>query len=188
MVVEAIDTPRLRLRPFATDLSDLDALHEIQSDPEHMRFYPHPFSREESQAWIERFLERQKRYGFSLWAIEDRETREFLGNCGPMPQIVDGIEEIELGWSVTPKRTGQGIATEAAIAWRDRCLGPLGMGHVISLIRPENIPSRRVAEKIGMTVWKETLHGSMAWPHLVYRVGESDLTPADPERSELSRR
>ena len=175
MAIEPIETPRLRLRPFATDLSDLDALYEIQSDPEHMRFYPHPFSREESRAWIERSLERQDRDGFSLWAIEDRQTDEFLGNCGPVAQLVDGAEEIELGWSVTPKRARQGIATEAATAWRDRCLGPLGMEQVISLIRPENTPSRRVAEKIGMIVWKETIHGSMAWPHLVYRVSASEL-------------
>jgi [ribosomal protein S5]-alanine N-acetyltransferase len=173
--IETIETARLRLRPFAADLSDLDALHEIQADPGHMRFYPHPFSREESRAWIERSLERQDRDGFSLWAIEDRETGDFLGNCGPVVQVVDGVEEIELGWSVTPKRAGQGIATEAAAAWRDRCLGPLGMQHVVSLIRPENTPSRRVAEKIGMTVWKETIHGSIGWPHLVYRVSATGL-------------
>ena len=49
------------------------------------------------------------------------------------------------------------------------------MDHVISLIRPENVPSRGVAERIGMTVWKETLHGAERWLHLVYRV---DAAPA----------
>jgi len=170
MLEPVIETPRLRLRPFAEDLSDLDALHAIQSDPEHMRFYPHPFTREESRAWIQRSIDRQARLGYSLWAIEDAATGEFLGNCGPVPQFVDGAEEVELGWSVTPRRARQGIATEAATAWRDRCLGPLGMGHVISLIRPENVPSRGVAERIGMTVWKETVHGTSGWVHLVYRV------------------
>jgi RimJ/RimL family protein N-acetyltransferase len=140
-----------------------------------MRFYPHPFTREESRAWIERALEREASLGYSLWAIEDRATGEFLGNCGPVPQVVDNVDEIELGWSVTPRRARRGIATEAAIAWRDRCLGPMRMDQVISLIRPENTPSRRVAEKIGMTIWKETLHGSMAWPHLVYRVTGAEL-------------
>jgi RimJ/RimL family protein N-acetyltransferase len=170
MASPVLETPRLRLRPFAADLSDLPALHEIQSDPVHMRFYPHPFSLEESRAWIERALERQGRLGYSLWAIEDRVTGEFLGNCGPVPQEIDGVPEVELGWSVTPRRARQGIATEAATAWRDRCLGPLGMEHVISLIRPENRPSRGVAERLGMTVWKETAHGSQGWRHLVYRV------------------
>ena len=44
------------------------------------------------------------------------------------------------------------------------------MDHVISLVRPENVPSRGVAEHIGMTVWKETHHGSLGWVHLVYRI------------------
>ncbi|MGH2692702.1 MAG: GNAT family N-acetyltransferase [Actinomycetota bacterium] len=177
--MDAFETERLRLRPFASDLSDLEALHEIQADPHHMRFYPHPFSREESRAWIEKFLDLQDRRGFSLWAIEDRETGEVLGNCGPVPQVVDGVEEIELGWSVTARRARQGIATEAAAAWRDRCLGSLGMNHVISLIRPENVPSRGVAERIGMTVWKETRHGSAGWLHFVYRIdAERRLSPS----------
>jgi RimJ/RimL family protein N-acetyltransferase len=178
--VDLIETERLRLRPFAADLSDLEALHEIQSDPEHMRYYPHPFSRDESRAWIERSLERQEGLGFSLWAIEDRETGEFLGNCGPIPQVVDGVDEIELGWSVTPRRAGQGIATEAAAAWRDRVLGPFGFDRLISLVRPENVPSRRVAEKIGMAVWKETRHGSAGWVHLVYRIDRRGPPTAMP--------
>ena len=189
MTPDVMETERLRLRPFASDLSDLDALHEIQSDPHHMRFYPHPFSREESHAWIEKFIELQERWGYSLWAIEDRETGEFLGNCGPAPQMVDGVEEVELGWSVTPRRARQGIATEAAAAWRDRCLGPLGMDHVIALVRPENVPSRGVAEHIGMSLWKEARHGSLGWIHLVYRVQTVDrrrvagaVSASDPRR------
>jgi RimJ/RimL family protein N-acetyltransferase len=41
---------------------------------------------------------------------------------------------------------------------------------VISLIRPENTPSRGVAERIGMTPWKETTFGSQGWLHIVYRM------------------
>ena len=94
----AFETERLRLRPFAADLSDLDALHEIQSDAHHMRFYPHPFSPYESLAWIEQSLDRQERYAYSLWAIEDRWSGELLGNCGPIPQVIDGVGEVEIGW------------------------------------------------------------------------------------------
>jgi RimJ/RimL family protein N-acetyltransferase len=168
--VAPFETARLRLRPFAADLSDLDALHAIQSDADHMRFYPHPFSREESRAWIERALAHHARYGYGLWAVDELGTGEFLGNVGAVHQSVDGADEVELGWSIAPRRAGEGIATEAAAAWRARCLGPLGMDHVISLIRPEHAASRRVAEKIGMTIWKETPHGGQGWRHLVYRV------------------
>jgi len=164
-----LTTERLRLRTFARDLSDVDALNEIQADPIHMRYYPRPFSRDETTTWIRRQLALADERGFSLWAVEDRATGEFLGNVGPTVQLVDGVEEVELGWSISPRRARQGIATEAARACRDHCFGPLGLDHVISLVRPENVPSRRVAERIGMTVWKETLHGAERWRHRVYR-------------------
>ncbi len=173
-----LQTARLRLRPFAADLSDLDALHAIQSDPHHMRYYPHPFSRDETREWIERWLAQYDERGFGLWVVEDRYSGEFLGNVGPNIQPVDGVDEVELGWSITPRRARQGIATEAALASRDWCFDERGVDHVISLVRPENVPSRGVAEKIGMTVWKETVHGTMGWPHLVYRVRRDDPWPA----------
>jgi [ribosomal protein S5]-alanine N-acetyltransferase len=162
-------TVRLRLRPFASDLSDLAALHEIQANPEHMRYYPHPFSVDESREWIKRWLAHEEQHGFSLWAIEDRETAEFLGNCGPVVQVVDGEQHVELGWSVTPRRARQGIASEAAAVWRDQCLGPMGLDHVISLIRPENAPSRGVAERIRGAMERDDLRQPGMAPHRLPR-------------------
>jgi RimJ/RimL family protein N-acetyltransferase len=147
-----------------------------------MRYYPHPFSVDESREWIKKWLAHEKQHGFSLWAIEDRETAEFLGNCGPAIQLVDGEQHVELGWSVTPRRVRQGIASEAAAAWRDQCLGPMGLDHVISLVRPENAPSRGVAERIGMAPWKETTFGSQGWRHIVYRV-DAHATALGGQRS-----
>jgi [ribosomal protein S5]-alanine N-acetyltransferase len=137
-----------------------------------MRFYPHPFSMEESRAWIEKNLVRYERLGYGLWAVEDKQTGEFLGNVGPTLQQVDGVGEVELGWSITPARERQGIASEAASACRDDCFTRLDLPYVIALVRPENMPSRGVAERIGMTVWKETLHANM--PHMVYWVQRAD--------------
>lgn len=175
--MDTVETERLRLRPFHEDLSDVDALHEIQSDPEHMRFYPHPFSRQETREWVERRLEQYEEHGFSLWVVEDRETGELLGNAGPTIQFVDGVNEIELGWSISPRRARQGIATEAGIAARDWCFANLEVPRLISLVRPENEPSRGVAERVGMAVWKEVVHGSMRWTHLVYRVRRAVPSP-----------
>jgi RimJ/RimL family protein N-acetyltransferase len=165
-----LETPRLVLREFADDFRDLAALNEIQSDPDHMRFYPHPFSRDESRTWIARMLREYEERGFGLWVVEDRETGEFLGSVGPMLQTVDGDQEIELGWSITPRRAREGIASEAAAACRDYCFDVLGLDHLIALVRPENTPSRGVAERMGMTVWKEVDHGSERWRHLVFRI------------------
>ena len=101
-----LQTERILLREFTLD--DVDALSGIQGDPETMRFYPHPFSFEDTEAWIEMVHTRYERDGFALLAVEDRETDDFLGNVGPMVQVLDDVDEIELGWSVTPTRARQG--------------------------------------------------------------------------------
>jgi RimJ/RimL family protein N-acetyltransferase len=61
-----------------------------------MRFYPHPYSLEEPRAWIERWDAHQADPGFSLWAIEDVETGEFLGDCGPVMQLIDDEQHVKL--------------------------------------------------------------------------------------------
>jgi RimJ/RimL family protein N-acetyltransferase len=167
-----LETERLRLRPLVPD--DAEALHRIQSDPEHMRFYPHPFSREETDEWIVRAQVRYERDGFGLLAVDDRLTGEFLGNVGPIVQEVDGVDEIELGWSITPARARQGIATEAAIVCRDWVFDVVGADHVTPLIPPANKPSAGVARNLGMTIWKQTIFGSVQWLHDVWRVEPSD--------------
>ena len=63
---------------------------------------------------------------------------------------------------------GQGLATEAACACRDFGFARLPVDRFISIIRPENLPSRRVAEKNGMTVWKEVMR--VGFPHVVYSI------------------
>jgi RimJ/RimL family protein N-acetyltransferase len=164
-----LETARLRLRPL--DMADADALNAIQSDPHHMRFYPHPFTPKESRAWIEKMQARYDRDGFALLAVDDRQTGEFLGNVGPLVQGVDEVDEVELGWSITPTRARQGIATEAAAACRDWVFATLEADHVISLIRPENTASCGVARKLGMAVWKDVSWGTeMPMRHHVYRL------------------
>ena len=172
-----LETARLRLRPLV--IADAVALNRIQSDPEHMRFYPHPFAARESLEWIEGVQARYQRDGFALLAVEDRATGEFLGNVGPLVQKVDGVDEVELGWSITRARARQGIATEAAIACREWVFATLAVDHVISLISPDNVPSRGVAENLGMTVWKEVTWGrQLPKLHLVYRSDRPSHPPA----------
>jgi ribosomal-protein-alanine N-acetyltransferase len=177
-----LETERLRLRRYRPD--DVNDLAPILGDPETMRYYPHPYSREESKAWIARNLDRYRVDGFGLWVIESREEGEFLGNCGPVRQVVEDRDEIELGWLVKKTRWRQGIASEAARACRDHAFVVLGVERLISLVRPDNAPSCRVAEKIGMDVKREVeWHGLL---HRVYAMARPpDLKPA-PGSSESS--
>jgi ribosomal-protein-alanine N-acetyltransferase len=166
-----IETERLRLRPFRDDGSDLDAMLAVLGDERSMRYYPAPFDRQGVRGWIERQLERYERDGFGLLVIEDRATGEVIGDCGPTVQDADGESFVELGWHVLRSRQRQGVATEAGAACRDAAFGALDAPFLISLIRPENVPSRRVAEKLGFEVWRGTIRAG--WGHLLYRLDRS---------------
>lgn len=163
---QILETPRLIVREFCAE--DVDALAHVISDPETMRFYTAPFNRGEVQEWIERNRRRYSKDGHGLWAMILKTSGGLIGDCGLVVQDVDGTNEIEVAYHVRRDLWGQGLATEAARACRDFGFAHLPVERLISLIRPENLASRRVAEKNGMTVWKEVVR--FGFPHLVYSI------------------
>lgn len=163
---KVLETPRLVLREFVYE--DVDALAQVLSDPETMSHYPAPFDRSGVEGWIARNLRRYEQDGFGLWAIVLKSAGDIIGDCGITAQEVDGERLPEIGYHLRRDRWGQGYATEAARACRDYGFEQLKIDFLISLIRPENIPSRRVAARNGMTVWKET--NRVGLKHLVYAV------------------
>ena len=161
-----LQTPRLLLREFT--LEDADALALVVSDPETMRYYPAPYDRAGVEQWIERNRQRYRDDGVGLWAMELTQTGEMIGDCGIILQQVEGEPLYEIGYHLRRDFWGQGLATEAAIACRDWAFAHLKTDRLISLIRPENLPSRRVAERNGMTIWKEVNWRGL--PHYVYSI------------------
>jgi [ribosomal protein S5]-alanine N-acetyltransferase len=164
--MQILETPRLILREFSRD--DADALALVLSDPETMRFYPAPFDQPGVEQWIARQIQRYADNGHGLWAMVLKSNCELIGDCGLTVQNIDGVNEIEIGYHVRRDFWGQGLAPEAARACRDYGFAHLPVDRIVSLIRPENLPSRRVAEKNGMTVWKEVTWRNL--PHLVYAI------------------
>jgi [ribosomal protein S5]-alanine N-acetyltransferase len=164
--MQILKTPRLILREFSP--GDAGALGAVLSDPETMRFYPAPLDRAGVEEWIARNLRRYVQDGHGLWAMILQSTSELIGDCGLTVQKVDSADEIEIGYHVRRGHWGLGLATEAALACRDFGFSRLPTDRLISIIRPENLPSRRVAEKNGMTVWKEAMRTNLV--HLVYSI------------------
>jgi [ribosomal protein S5]-alanine N-acetyltransferase len=169
--MRVLQTQRLSLREF--ELEDTDALAAILSDPETMRYYPMSFDRAAVVDWILRNRTRYANDGFGLWAMILKITGDLIGDCGLVRQSVDGLDEIEIGYHVRRDLWGQGYASEAAQACRGYGFASLKVGRLISLIRPENLPSRRVAEKNGMTIWKETTRANLL--HYVYVIERDKL-------------
>jgi len=168
-VTTILETERLKLREFVPE--DADALAAVIGDPITMRHYPKSFDREAVEQWIQRNRSRYAKDGHGLWGMILKSSAELIGDCGLINQDVDGALELEIGYHVRRDHWGRGFAIEAARACRDYAFARYPVDHVISLIRPENLQSCRVAEKNGMTIWKETVRGGLR--HFVYSIRRS---------------
>ena len=162
-----LETERLVLQQLEPE--DIDALHLVLGDAETMSYYPSAFSRAKTGEWIDWNRSSYQRHGFGLWALVLREDGGLVGDCGLTVQDVDGASMVEIGWHVRRDLWGRGLATEAAAACRDHGFATLDVPLLISLVRPENVASCRVAEKIGMKVTAETRRGP-DWLHRVYGI------------------
>jgi RimJ/RimL family protein N-acetyltransferase len=141
------DSRRLHFREMTDD--DLDSMAAMLGDPDVMTFYASPKSRSETQGWIDWSKNNYAQYGFGLWVVETLDG-EFVGDCGLTWQQVDGVRMLEVGYHIRRDAQGHGYATEAAAACREYA-AQLGQLHLVAIIHPENVPSQRVAEKIGLT-------------------------------------
>jgi RimJ/RimL family protein N-acetyltransferase len=165
-----ITTERLSLRRLAHD--DFADVRRIHSDPEVMWVYGGVFAEEKTREWIQRNIDRYAKDGVGFFAITLRDSGELIGCGGIIMQETDQGIEPEIGYQIRHDQQGNGYATEMARACMQYAFGTMNVDHIISLIRPDNMPSRRVAEKNGLTVDREMMfHDTL---HLVYRLSAGD--------------
>jgi ribosomal-protein-alanine N-acetyltransferase len=168
-----IETERLTLRELTLD--DVDGLLEIFSDPLAMWAYPSTKTRKETEGWVHWALDSYAANGWGLWAVIRRTDGRFLGDCGPMPQPVDGETVAEIGYHIVRSEWGHGYATEAALACRDWFFANTDRDRLVSIVWPPNTASRRVAEKVHKRMreftWEKT--GTV---ECLYETRRSDLS------------
>ena len=147
-----LDTPRLTLRPFRAD--NLDRLAELFANPDFMRFSLGVLRREQTRGFLDRIMKWDRDGLPSLFAVEVKPEKRLAGYCGFLhhPEL---SHEIEIGYRLDPEYWNRGLITEAARAVREHAFRNLNLPRVISLIHPDNVPSRRVAEKNGLVLEKQ---------------------------------
>ncbi len=182
-----IETKRLILRK--PRLEDVDDFEPAYADPEVMRYLGDGSTgtREQIERGIGFWLERWEKNGIGLVSMESRETGRVVGRSGFLVWDSGSWEtssfaeageraEVELGWMVAREHWGHGYATEAALVLRDWGIAARGITRLISLIRPGNDRSVRVAEKIGETYEREVvLMGEPALMYSLTSVGSTEL-------------
>jgi RimJ/RimL family protein N-acetyltransferase len=154
MQIPTLETPRLILREFRE--ADLDAYAEMSADPEVMQHIGtgRTLSRDEAWRSMAMMLGHWQLRGYGMWAIEDRHAKTMVGRVGFWNP--EGWVGFEIGWTLHRSAWGQGYATEGAKVALNYAFEELNQPHIISVIRPANLASRRVAEKIGETLESTT--------------------------------
>jgi ribosomal-protein-alanine N-acetyltransferase len=143
----------LVIRPL--DRSDAEAWIALVSDPEVRWFLPP--GPDPTMKTFERVIESrhamERELGYAMWAVEDRTTGTFMGQCGIRPaksMDEDAGPEIDLAYHFARAFWNKGYATEATIAVLAYGLGPIGLESIMAVVVPENVGSCRVMEKAGM--------------------------------------
>ena len=169
-----LETPRLILRHLVLD--DLDELFKSYSDPEIRKYYPEGvLTLAETKEELEWFLNGHPEHPeLGLWATVHKETGKFIGRCGLLAYEIDGKSEIEISYMLNKSFWHQGLATEAAEGIMKYAFDELQLSRLICLMHPDNIPSQRVAERIGMTREKE-VNGVAAdnFPTYIYAISKA---------------
>ncbi|WP_427889033.1 GNAT family N-acetyltransferase [Kribbella sp. GL6] len=145
-----LTTDRLLLRNWRD--SDRDPYAELNADPAVMEHFPAPQTRAQSDGLIDRNRPLIEERGWGLWALEVKETGEFIGFTGLSVPSFDAhfMPAVEIGWRLSKGAWGNGYASEAARAALAHGFGPGGLDEIVSFTATTNVPSQRVMQRIGM--------------------------------------
>jgi [ribosomal protein S5]-alanine N-acetyltransferase len=162
-----LTTARLRLRPFTA--ADQDAIHAVYSDPEVMRHVgngPHRTLEETANA-LRIYRDVLARQGYSFLAVTELDGGTLVGDAGLYPLGGQG-PDVELGYTLARRAWGRGYATELGRALVEYAFTVLRVPRVVAQVEPDNLASRHVVEKLGMT--ERELRTAYGRPHAFYVV------------------
>lgn len=144
-------TARLLLRPWTRD--DRAPFAAINADPAVMEHFPGVLTRSESDAFVDHIEAGFARDGYGLWAVEVVGKASFIGFVGLEPPSFEAhfTPAVEIGWRLGKEHWGRGYATEAAREALRYGFEEAGLDQIVSFAVPQNLRSRRVMERIGMT-------------------------------------
>lgn len=169
-----ITSERLNFREIIEE--DFNLIHNILRDKEIMYAWGHGFSEDETQEWIKKNIVRYKNEGYSYFFVTEKKSGNFIGVMGPLIENIDGKKNTGIAYILNKKYWGFGYATEGIKACIKYSFDILKANKVIAEIRPENINSCRVAERVGMKIEGEfvKIYNNESMLHLIYSILKED--------------
>jgi RimJ/RimL family protein N-acetyltransferase len=146
-VVRALRRADLILRQWRDE--DREPFAALNADPEVMRYFPAPMTREQSDAMVDWASGLIDERGWGLWALEVEGAAPFVGFVGlNVPRFMPDV--VEIGWRLAREHWGNGYASEAARETLRFGFEELGLDEIVSFTSVVNARSRAVMERIGM--------------------------------------
>jgi ribosomal-protein-alanine N-acetyltransferase len=145
-----LETERLFLRPLTEN--DVEAVYAMRSDADVMRFIRAPQNLAETENWVRMVSSLWEKENLGFCAVIEKTTKNFAGWCGIWRLKETG--ELEVGYAIAKQFWKKGFATEAAAKFLEYAFENLSPEKIVAVAEPENIASRRVMEKIGMSLIK----------------------------------
>jgi RimJ/RimL family protein N-acetyltransferase len=140
----------------------------MHADAEQMEYLGGVRDEAQTRAYLDRNLAHWADHGFGLWMVRDRATNDVVGRALVRRLRLDGVDEVEIGYSLRPDCWGRGLGTEIAQACVRYAFDVLRLPSVVALTDPRNARSARVLEKVGMVFEREVRHEGAA--HALYRM------------------
>lgn len=161
---------------------DRSLFASMSTDLDVMRYFPKLLAREEADQLINRFETHMNDKGYTMWAVEKKDDRTFIGFIGllEISMPIRGKGYAEIGWRLDKRFWKQGYAVEGAKACLAHAFGPLGMKKVYSFTAVMNHPSQTVMKRIGMSKVEEFDHPKldMSSPlkkHVLYSIDSEQI-------------
>ena len=160
-----METERLILRSWIRE--DRIAFAELNGNSNVMRYFPATLSVDESNAFVDRINREFEETGFGLYAVEIKETGEFIGYVGFHRFTFDApfSPGWEIGWRISDRFWHRGYATEAAMACLAYAREKRLCDRLCSFTAVPNVPSENVMKRIGMSYQGTFMHPTLADGH-----------------------
>ena len=161
-----IECDRFYLREYQE--SDYQNLSAIYQDEENMKYFGAPYDDKMMRRLMDWTFDNYKKYGFGFWAIIDKKTGAFIGDCGLSMQNIDGEMLPEIGYHINKKYHNMHYATEAARLVKDYIFKFYAFDALYGYTVKENKASIKVMINNGMSLVKEYIKDEENY--VVYRV------------------
>lgn len=165
MCLPTIVTDRLILRPWKKE--DLIPFAELNSDPKVMEFFEKPLTTEESDAFAYKIQKDYEKRPYGFWAVEVKNGAPFIGFVGlnDWTLEMDFAPCVDIGWRIHYDHWGKGYVTEAAKRVLSYGFKELKLPEIVSMAVTHNHRSRRVMERLNMTMQQNFYHPKVPKEH-----------------------